>query len=298
VSAPDSAAPHRAGVVALLGRPNAGKSTLLNRLLGEKLAIVTPRPQTTRSRILGILSRADAQLLIHDTPGLHGGEKVLNRAMNAIAEEAAFDCDVAVLLVDPAAGWRAEHADLLERLAARGTPVVLVATQCDRVDVQAAPWPPPESGAAAVTLRVSAKSGEGIEALIDAIVARLPESPPLYPEDELSDRSLRFLSAELIREAAFESLEQEIPYSLAVDVLEFDESRPDLVSIRANLLVERESQKPIAVGRKGAVIRDIGTRARQQIEKLIDRRVYLDLRVKVEPRWSRKPERLHSLGYH
>lgn len=298
MSAPDSAAPHRAGVVALLGRPNAGKSTLLNRLLGEKLAIVTPRPQTTRSRILGILSRADAQLLIHDTPGLHGGEKVLNRAMNAIAEEAAFDCDVAVLLVDPAAGWRAEHADLLERLASRGTPVVLVATQCDRVDVRAAPWPPPESGAAAVTLRVSAKSGEGIEALIDAIVARLPESPPLYPEDELSDRSLRFLSAELIREAAFESLEQEIPYSLAVDVLEFDESRPDLVSIRANLLVERESQKPIAVGRKGAVIRDIGTRARQQIEKLIDRRVYLDLRVKVEPRWSRKPERLHSLGYH
>jgi GTP-binding protein Era len=297
VTDPDSQAVHRAGVVALLGRPNAGKSTLLNRLLGEKLAIVTARPQTTRSRILGILSREDAQLLIHDTPGLHGGEKILNRAMNALAEEAADDCDVAVLLVDPVAGWRPEHADLLARLSDKGTPVLLVATQCDRVDAAAAPWPPPETASAAVTMRLSAKSGDGVEALVDAIVARLPESPSLYPEDELSDRSLRFLTAELIREAAFEALEQEIPYSLAVDVLEFDESRSDLVSIRANLLVERESQKGIAVGTKGAVIRGIGTRARAGIEALVDNRVYLDLRVKVEPRWSRKPNRLKSLGY-
>lgn len=288
---------HRAGVAALLGRPNAGKSTLLNRLLGEKLAIVTAKPQTTRSRILGILTLENAQVLLLDTPGLHAAGKTLNLALNAMAEEAAADCDVAVLLVDPSEGWGPDHAELLERLRVRGTPVLAVATQCDREACASAPWPPAGAGGADAVLRVSARSGEGLGRLRAEIVKHLPESPPLYPEDDLSDRSLRFLAAELVREAAFNELGQEIPYSLAVEVIEFDESRDDLVRIRATLWVERDSQKRIAVGRGGEVIKRIGTGARVEIEKLVGTRVFLDLRVKVDPKWSRRPKRMRALGY-
>ena len=233
---------HRSGVVALLGRPNAGKSTLLNRLVGEKLAIVTPKPQTTRSRILGILSLEGAQLLLVDTPGHHGGEKSLNLALNELVDEAAADCDLAVLLVDARQEWGADQAGLLAGLRERGTPVILARTKTDLPGVREAAWPPEGAAAADVELRVSARTGQGVEALLRAIVERLPEGPPLYPEDQLSDRPLRFLVAELVREAAFEELSQEIPYSLAVEVLDFDERREDLVRIRANLIVERSSQ--------------------------------------------------------
>jgi GTP-binding protein Era len=289
-------AAHRSGVVALLGRPNAGKSTLLNRLLGEKLAIVTPRPQTTRSRILGILSLERAQLLLVDTPGLHPGAKALNRARGALADAAAADCDVALVLVDPREGWSEAEAGLVERLRRHGTPLVLAATKADLPDRAAAPWPPPGVGAVRA-LRISARSGQGVEALLEALVAALPEAPPLYPHDQLSDRPLRFLVAELVREAAFEELSQELPYALAVEVVEFDESREDLVRIRANLLVERQSQKQIAVGSGGRMVKRIGTRARREAERLLGRRVYLELRVKLEPGWAKRPKRLKSLGY-
>lgn len=291
-----SEARHRSGVVALLGRPNAGKSTLLNRLLGEKLAIVTHKPQTTRSRILGILSLEGAQLLLLDTPGLHPGNKALNLALNQLAAAATEDCDVALLLVDPRQGFGELEADLLGRLQRQGTPVVLAATQIDLPAAAAAPWPPPGVEAARA-LRLSARTGQGIDALLEALVEQLPEAPRLYPEDQLSDRPLRFLVAELVREAAFEELSQELPYALAVEVVEFDERREDLVRIRANLLVERASQKQIAVGAGGAVIKRIGTRARLEAERLLGRRVYLELRVKLEPGWAKRPNRLKSLGY-
>ena len=158
-----------------------------------------------------------------------------------------------------------------------------------------AAWWPPEGCDA--TLRTSAATGEGLDALVRAVVERLPESPPLYPEDEISDRPLRFLVAELVREAAFEELEQEVPYALAVEVEQYDESRPDLHRIRANLIVERPSQKQIVIGRGGSRIKAIGTRARREIERLVDTRVHLELWVKVEPRWTRKPARIKSLGY-
>jgi GTP-binding protein Era len=277
--------------VALLGRPNAGKSTLLNRLLGQKLAIVTAKPQTTRSRILGILTREDAQLLLLDTPGFHEGGKALNRALHAIVEEVAEDCDVAVILVDPTRGLDAGHAALRERLAARGAATLVVATQCDR----------PEAAAAAarlpVDLCISAKTGQGIDALVERLVALVPEGPPFYPPEAVTDRSLRFLAAEAIREAVFEELSQELPYETAVEIEEFDESRGDLVRIRARLLVERDSQKGMVVGRDGRMIKRIGTRARQALEELLGTRVYLELRAKVEPRWSKKPGRLERLGY-
>jgi len=288
---------HRSGVVALLGRPNAGKSTLLNRLLGEKIAAVTHKPQTTRSQLLGVLTRPHAQLLLLDTPGLHEGTKPLDVAMREAAERACRDCDVAVLLVDPVRGFDALHARWLAELAARRVPVLLVATKIDREEAAAAPWPPPEASAASEALRVSARSGDGVDALLDAIEARLPEGPAHFPADQLTDRPLRFLAAELVREAAFLELEQELPYRLAVEVIEYDESDPALTRIRANLLVERDSQKPIAIGRGGEKVRAIGVRARREIEALVGHQVHLELRVKVDPTWAKKPNRLKSLGY-
>jgi len=284
---------HRAGAVAILGRPNAGKSTLLNHLLGEKLAIVTSKPQTTRSRILGILSRENFQILFFDTPGLHESAKPLNVALNELVNSAVMDCDLGLLLVDPYSGWGEDHAALHAKLAARGCPVIIVATKADLENRRNVEWPP----ATPAMRSISAATGDGVDALVTDIVARLPVSPPLYPEDQLSDRPLRFLAAELVREAAFEVLGQELPYALAVEVVEYDEKRSDFVWIRADLLVERNSQKQIAIGTGGQVIKRIGVRARREIEDLIGKKAHLELWVKVEPRWAKQPKRLKSLGY-
>ncbi len=281
--------PHRSGVVAIFGRPNAGKSTLLNRLLGEKLAIVTHKPQTTRSRILGILTRPDAQILLLDTPGFHESDRALNRALNEIVDKVAGDCDAALLLVDPAGGWDAAHEELRRRLADRGARVLVVANKADRgIDASGVP----------ADFCISALDGEGVDALLKALLDLLPEGPAFYGADELTDRSLRFLAAARVREAVFEELEQEIPYGTAVEIEEFDESRQDLVRIRANLLVERKSQKGMVVGKGGKMIRSIGQRARRNVEELLGSRVHLELWVKVEPKWAKRSNRLKSLGYH
>jgi len=290
--------PHRAGLVAILGRPNAGKSTLLNRLLGQKLAIVTRKPQTTRSRILGILTLEDAQLLLLDTPGFHDSPKALNRFLNETVEEVLGDCDAAVLLVDGVDGWDEGHEAVCARLAKRGAPVILVATKSDRPGSVPDPWPPPRVEGAVAALRVSAKTGEGVDALVAKMLERVPEAPPYFPEDELTDRSLRFLVAELVREAAFEELSQEIPYSTAVEIQDFDESDAELVRIRANLVVERQSQKGMVIGRGGSMIKRIGIRSRRGIEELLETRVHLELWVKVEPHWWKRPKRRRSLGYY
>jgi len=285
--------PHRAGAVAILGRPNAGKSTLLNHLLGEKIAIVTAKPQTTRSQILGILTRPNFQVLFYDTPGMHESAKPLNVALNELVDSAAQDCDLGLLLVDPYGGWGEDHVALHARLLARDCPVIVVATKIDLENRKKLEWPP----SAPEMQRISARTGEGIEELLTEIVAKLPVSPPHYPEDQLSDRPLRFLAAELVREAAFEELGQELPYALAVEVVEYDEKRTDLVRIRADLLVERRSQKQIVIGKGGQVIKRIGIRARAQIEELVENKVHLELWVKLEPRWARHPKRLKTLGY-
>jgi GTP-binding protein Era len=282
-------AEHRAGVVALLGRPNAGKSTLLNRLVGQKLAIVSAKPQTTRSRILGITSLPDAQVLWLDTPGLHrAAGRPLNRALNALAEAAAKECDVALLLVEPDRGLDADLAHLREQLLARGAAALVVASKADL-------GPAAEAGA---EFRVSGSTGEGVDALLAAVVEKLPAAPPFYDDpDQLTDRSLRWLAAECVREAVFEELAQELPYSTAVEIESFDESRPGLVRIRAQLLVERDSQKRIVVGSGGAQVKEIGKRAREALETLLESRVFLDLWVKVEPNWAQRPKRLAALGY-
>jgi GTP-binding protein Era len=200
--------------------------------------------------------------------------------------------------VDPGEGWDEGHEALCARLAKRGTPVVLVATKSDRPESVADPWPPPRAKSAAAALRVSARTGEGVDALIREMVELVPEAPAYYPEDEITDRSLRFLVAELVREAAFEELSQEIPYSCAVEVQDYDESDSDLVRIRANLVVERRSQKGMVIGQGGAMIKRIGIRARRNIEDLIQAKVHLELWVKVEPRWWERPRRRRSLGYY
>lgn len=289
---------HRAGFVALLGAPNAGKSTLLNHLLGEKLAIVTAKPQTTRSRILGIWSREDAQILLVDTPGLHDGSKPLNVALNDAVADAVRSCDLALLLVDRRRGWGEIQQQLFDALEYAGKPVIVIGTKADLPRRKGVEWPPRAVASAEAILDVSAVTGEGIEALIEQVVVRLPESPPLYPEDELTDRSLRFLVAEQVREVATECLGQELPYTLAVEVTSFDERRADLAVIRANLLVARNSQKRIAVGKGGEMIRRIGTQARPAIERIVGRKVHLELFVKVDPKWLKSPKRIESLGYH
>lgn len=294
----------RAGFVALLGPPNAGKSSLLNAVLGERLAIVTAKPQTTRSRILGILPRPGAQILFLDTPGRHRHPKKLNEKLNAVVEEAARDCDVALLLVDRSVGWTETHDELAGSLRAQGRETIVVGTKMDLPmtrrrggEVESIPWPPPESEGLGPVVSVSSMAGEGLEELLDAIVAKLPASPALYEEDQLTDRSVRWLCAEMIRESVFELLDQELPYSMAVEVLSFDESNPKMLRISANLLVERDSQKRIVVGKGGAMIKKIGIRSRKAIEAWLETRIHLELFVKIDPGWLKNGRRIEELGY-
>lgn len=292
-------APHRAGVVALLGLPNAGKSTLLNRLLETKIAIVTRKAQTTRSRILGVSTEPGYQILWTDTPGIHRGKRPIDKMMGETAQEVADDCDIALLLVDLTKGIGDVHREWLAALAEKKKCVLLIGTHSDRPAAQGAIWPPedlPEAWAAA--FRISGVRGTGIDELKDFVATQLPEAPAYYGADFLTDRPLRWLAGESVREAAFEVLQQELPYAIAVAVREFDEKREGLVRIRAEILVERESQKRIVVGRGGEVIKRIGIAARKEIEALVGSQVHLELRVKIDPRWSKGEKRLKALGYH
>ena len=287
----------RAGFVALLGPPNVGKSSLLNAALGQRLAIVSAKPQTTRSRILGILPRGDAQILFLDTPGRHRSPKKLNEALNSIVQDVARDCDVACLLVDRAVGWTEVHDELAEGLTAMGRTTLIVGTKSDLRRAQQNVWPIEAAPGEWPAHAVSARTGEGLDALLDEIVERLPVSPPLYGEDDLTDRPMRWLCAEMIREGVFEMLDQELPYSIAVEVLRYDESNPKILKIGANLLVERDSQKRIVVGRGGSMVKKIGIRARQAIEAWVGRKVHLELFVKVDPGWLKNARRIGELGY-
>ncbi len=290
-------APYRAGFVAILGPPNVGKSTLMNRILGEKLAIVTAKPQTTRSRILGIHTIAGAQILFVDTPGLHEGGKLLNSALNEAVEDAARKCDVGVVLVDLTRGWQEVHQQLCGKLVQFKKPTIVVGTKSDLVDADKRVELPPGANEPAAVLRVSGLSGAGTVELEAAIVEQLPESPRLYEEDILTDRPVRWLAGEFVREAVFEFLGQELPYSMAVEVIKYKEDSADLVIIHANILVMRDSQKRIVVGKGGAMVKRIGIRARKQIELLLGSRVHLKLFVKVDPKWLKSAKRIDALGY-
>lgn len=286
----------RCGLVALAGKPNAGKSTLLNRLVGQKLAITSPKPQSTRDRVTGILTEGDTQIVLVDTPGLLDATYALQQAMRAASLAALHDADMVLYLVDASAPD--QRSDTLQRAAALASPVrapvITTFTKCDLVSVDERRALVDEHPAASC---VSALTGDGIEPLLQRVRDGLPEGPFLYDADDLSAQTVRFLAAEFVREAALEQLDQEVPYAVACAIEEFREDRSP-VYIRAVLYVERESQKQIVIGRGGSRIRDIGRAARLKIEELVGAPVYLDLWVKVLANWRRDAAALRRLGYH
>ncbi len=288
----------RAGHVALVGRPNVGKSTLLNAFLGEKLSIVTPRAQTTRETVTGILTTPDAQMVFVDTPGLLEPKYALQRAMRGWALSALEDADVVLLLLDATRPDELPDAEALEALRKRRSELIVVINKTDAGEAGAVAfleeWARRELSLEARAM--SAVSGVGVEELREELTRRLPESPFLYPEDDMAVQSVRFFVTELIRETIFEEYEQEVPYSTAVRVEEYREAS-DPVYIRATVYVERESQKQILIGRGGERIKRLGARAREKIESFVGERVYLDLWVKPLANWRRKVNTLQYLGY-
>ncbi len=290
----------RAGLVALVGRPNVGKSTLLNALIGEKLSIVTAREQTTRERVLGILTEDSVQMVFVDTPGLLEPRYLLQKSMLSEALMAIADADVVLLLLDPTrADAPVPEGEALERLRARGDALHVAINKVDAADAAAVDrlvsWSRASLGRE--PHRVSALTGEGLEPLGSTLEQGLPLSPFLYPAEDMAAQPVRFFVAELIRETIFEEYEQEIPYSSVVRVEEYRESEVP-VYIRAQVYVERASQKGILIGKSGAAIKRLGMRSREKIEAFVGERVYLDLWVKPLPGWRKKAASLRRLGYH
>jgi GTP-binding protein Era len=303
--------PHRSGFACLVGRPNAGKSTLTNALVGQKVAITSGRPQTTRHTIRGIVHRPDAQLVLVDTPGLHRPRTLLGERLNDLVKATLTEVDAVAMCVpaDQAVGPGDRYiaAELTELgRSRRAAPVVAVVTKADLVGkgrLAEQLLAVSALGDWADVVPVSARSGYQVGVLADVLVSHLPEGPALYPAGELTDEPEAVMVAELVREAALEGVHDELPHSLAVIVDEIEPrgtaARDDvpLLDVRVNLVVERESQKAIVIGKGGARLRDVGTRARREIEALLGARVFLDLHVKVVKDWQRDPKQLHRLGF-
>ena len=302
---------HRSGFVAVIGKPNVGKSTLINAWLGEKIAIVSPKPQTTRHRLRGILTRPDAQIIFVDTPGIHQPRHKLGEFMVETATKSIPDADVVLLLVDVSEMPTAEDEQIAQLLKEHGTaPVILVLNKADLL-------PPdkvqPHSDAYFKLVKhdawveceayrnqwmmISATRGDNRDELLDMIVARLPEGPRYYPSDQLTDQTMRFIAAELIREQVLRFVHQEVPHAVAVAVEEWKQRRENLTYIGATVYVEKDSQKGIIIGQGGSMLKRIGQAARKEIERLVGSRVYLDLWVKVRKKWRKDEDELRCLGY-
>jgi len=293
---------HRSGFACVVGRPNAGKSTLLNALVGQKVAITSDRPQTTRHAVRGIVHRADAQLIVVDTPGLHKPRTLLGERLNDIVRTTLAEVDVIVFCVPadekvgPGDKFIAAELNRIDK-----TPVIAVVTKTDaaeRSEVAAQLLALARLGEWAEVVPVSAVAGEQVDLLTDLLIARLQTGPALYLDGELTDEPDMVMVAELIREAALEGVRDELPHSLAVVVEEMAQrDGKDLIDIHAVMYVERPSQKAIVIGSGGARLREVGTRARMQAEALLGSRIYLDLRVKVAKDWQRDPAQLRRLGF-
>jgi GTP-binding protein Era len=296
--------PFRSGFVSFVGRPNVGKSTLMNALVGTKIAITSSRPQTTRRAIRGIVHRPDAQLIIVDTPGLHRPRTLLGERLDSLVRSTLTEVDVIGLCIP--AGDRVGPGDkyLAAELANVGkTPVVAIVTKTDeagREQVARQLAAVSELGEWADIVPVSAVSGFQLDVLTDVLVSHLPPGRPLYPDGDLTDEPEEHLVAELIREAILEGVRDELPHSIAVVVEEMAPraGRSDLVDVHAVMYVERPSQKAIVIGPKGARLKAVGSQARQQIEALLGTRVYLDLRIKIAKNWQRDPKQLRRLGFY
>jgi len=293
-------AEHRVGYVVLCGRSNVGKSTLLNRIVGEKVAIVTPRPQTTRRRILGVRTDPDAQLILVDTPGLHEASRLLNRRMVGVARASMAEADVIAVLVEAGERLSPEDRELLSEVRNLGRPTVVV---INKIDVIARSTLIPLSQEClqlvpeAEIVPVSALGGENVDELVTTLKEMLPPGPSLMPEDQYTDQTERLLVEEVIREKIFFAMRQEIPFSTAVKVEQFTEVEDrNLVRISAIIIIDREAHKGMMIGAGGQRLKQIGQSARLDIEERMGKRVFLELHVKVEKDWTRDPRRLNEFG--
>lgn len=291
---------HRAGFVAIIGRPNAGKSTLLNRYVGQKVAIVTSKPQTTRNRIQGIVTRPQGQIVFIDTPGLHEAHTVLNRQMMREVAAALEGIDVLLMMVDASATQ--PHADqlLLDKAKRFEGKAILALNKTDRVPKpkllplleafsKAFPF--------AALVPISALKGNGCDELLIEILKQLPEGVPFFPEDQVTDQPERFLASEIVREKAIQLTYHEVPHALRVMIDKFEET-PKILRIEATLNVERDSQKKILIGKKGEMLKKVGTEARKELETLLGTKIYLGLFVKVAPGWRDNPQQVRELDWH
>ena len=290
----------RSGFVSLVGRPNTGKSTLLNALVGQKVAIVADKPQTTRTSIQGVVTRPEAQIVFVDTPGIHKADSPLNKRMMDAVRAALEERDLLLLVVDAARPFGEEDRRAVDLVHKSGTPVVLVLNKIDLVKEKARLLPLisqyKETHEFADYIPVSAVKGDGLEDLRQAILARLPEGPAYFPEDYVTDQPERYLAAELIREKVLHATRKEVPHSVAVMVDKWEET-PTITRIYATIRVERDGQKAIVIGTGGAMLKKIGTLARQEMERLFGVRIYLDLHVRVEPGWREKAAFLNALDW-
>jgi GTPase len=291
----------RSGFVSIVGRPNVGKSTLLNALVGQKVAITTPVPQTTRHAIRGVLHREDAQVVFVDTPGLHKPKTLLGNRLNEVARGAFSDVDVIVFLVDGSVPiGRGDHF-IAKLLADVSVPVIACVNKVDAFR-KARQLPALQRlanmGEWAEVVPISGVAGDNLDTLVDVIVARLPEGPAFFPPEQVSDQEPEQLVAEIIREKAITLMREEVPHSIAVVVEEMGPGeREDVLAIAATLFVERDSQKGIVIGHGGEVLRAIGTQARTELNEVLGRRTHLDLRVKLAKEWQRDPKKLQRMGY-
>ena len=291
----------KAGFVALIGRPNVGKSTLMNRLLGHKVSIISEKPQTTRNRIIGIKTLPSAQLLFLDTPGIHRAKVFFNREMVKVAMKALEEADLVLWMVEAPAPLTEDDQFILQALKTVKTPLILAINKIDLVR-KVELLPVIERFAQLLPFKeiipISATLGDNVDRLEALLIAYLPEGPPFYPPDQLTDQPERFIIGELIREKVFHLCHQEIPYSVAVEVEEMKErkDRP-LIDIQATIYVEKDSQKGIVIGSQGRMLRKIGRLAREEIEAFLSSQVFLSLWVKVRPNWRKDEEALRRLGY-
>ena len=293
-------AEHRAGYVAIIGRPNVGKSTLLNALVGTKVAAVSPKPQTTRNRIVGVRNVPGAQLVFFDTPGIHDARSLINRRMVEVARETLGEADVIVLVLDGSGGMTAADEQLAATAAGLGRTTIVALNKLDRIRPSAL-LPMMDALGRALPGRdfipISARRGDGVDSLLEKIVVALPENPPFYPEEQYTAESERFLVQEMVREQLFQQMDQEVPYGTAVVVDEYSEKpERNVLLVKATILVDRPSHKGIVIGAGGQRLKEVGRKARLEIEKLFGVKVFLELFVRVEPGWAENPRRLRELG--
>ncbi|MGH7829158.1 MAG: GTPase Era [Candidatus Binatia bacterium] len=298
--AKERAVPHRSGFVAIVGRPNVGKSTLLNQLLGEKVAIVTPKPQTTRNQIKGIKTTPDLQIVFLDTPGIHRARSILNRRMVDTAVRSLEEVDAVLWLLDANKGTQREDADIAAILKKSSPQTLILLNKMDLIS-KGKLLPLMEQCSKLLPGReiipLSALKGENIQLLLDTIVRHLPEGPRYYPEGNVTDQTERFIASEFIREKIFLLTREEIPYKTAVTIDEFTEKEEkNLIVIKATIHTEREAHKPILIGKKGSMLKEVGRQAREELELLLGCKIFLELFVKVHGGWTQDPHALTEMG--